>query len=373
MGILEKAWHISQDAEKQFKHKAVLFIPSESYDAATITIMQGLEELGFVVYTIGKANINSWWMNKIVENPRGLKFDFVLSNMHWGTRWDFYDKYNLHKHFKVLIDGCDNRAKHTWRDKYDFYCRKYWGKAKPQEPVLSRDLQPYRWMEPLGRYKPDIVFTSQKNPGDKETFYLPFGIHREAQKFHEGKLAKERGIDFTNIPGPGIARKGLTDFMARVKLPGRVHNSKISGGSVIPKEIERLVWKDNNVHSYFRWVLQREYFKILNDTKVLIYSNVYDRAHWDSKKIWEGLASGCLPLFEKPRIDMSQYPVTELCPELQFEDYDELVDKAQWLYHSQGYFENMRLQVYEGALRYFTPLPLARRFLWFLSKQKGTK
>jgi len=122
------------------------------------------------------------------------------------------------------------------------------------------------------------------------------------------------------------------------------------------------VRRDNNVHSYFRWVLHRGYFSVLNDTKVLIYPNVYDRAHWDSKKIWEGLASGCLPLLEKPRIDMSQYPLTELCP--QFENYDELVDKAKWLYSNQGRLEQLRLRVYEGALKHFTPLPIARYFLW---------
>jgi hypothetical protein len=227
-------------------------------------------------------------------------------------------------------------------------------------------------MEPIGSYKPDIVFTSQKNPGDKETFYLPFGIHREALQFRgNGKIGRERKIDFTNIPGPGTARKNLTRFIEKNKLFGRVHNSKAKGNPVIPKEIERLVQGDNNVHSYFRWVLHRDYFRVLNDTKVFIYSNVYDRAHWDSKKIWEAYASGCLCLLEKPRVDMSQYPVTELDELLQFSTYGDLVQKANWLYHNPGRLEQLRLRVYEGALRYFSSVPLARRFLWILSEQKG--
>jgi len=225
MGILEYVWRKTQDAERIYKHKSVLFIPSESYDAAAITVIQGLEELGFTIYTM-RTNINSWWCNKVIDHPSKHKYDFVLWNMHWGTRWGFYDKYKLHKHFNVLIDGCDNRAKHTWRDKYDFYCWKYKGKMRPQEPILSRELQPYRWMEPLGKFKPDIVFTSQKNPSDKTT-YLPFGIHREALRFRgNGKIGMERGIDFTNIPGPGDTRRRLRDFVALGKLPGRVHNGK---------------------------------------------------------------------------------------------------------------------------------------------------
>jgi len=326
MGILEKINRKSRGVEKRFKYKAVLFVPSESYDAAAITIIQGLEELGFTIYTM-RPNINSWWCNKVIDNPANHKYDFVLWNMHWGTRWGFYDKYKLHKHFNVLIDGCDNRAKHTWQDKYDFYCHKYKGKIRPQEALRFRG---------------------------------------------NGKIGRERQIDFTNIPGPGDARRRLRDFIARGKLPGRVHNSKVTGGPVIPKEIEHLVRRDNNIHSYFRWVLHRAYFKVLNDTKVFIYSNVYDRAHWDSKKIWEAYASGCLCLLEKPRVDMSQYPVTELCEAAQFKDYDELVQKAKWLYHNQGRLEQLRLRAVEGALKYFNATQIARYFLWWiLSEQKG--
>ena len=136
-----------------------------------ITVLQGLKELGWRVFTIGKPNINSWFVNEVIEDPGKVKFDFVLSNLHWGNRWDYYDKFKLHGRLKVLIDGCDNRARHTWQDKYKFYCKKYKGRGRPAPDVLARDVQPHRWMEPLGDYKPDVMFTSQKNLGDKTTHF----------------------------------------------------------------------------------------------------------------------------------------------------------------------------------------------------------
>lgn len=367
MGILEKVNCQSLMVEKKFKHKAVLFIPSESYCAATITIIQGLEELGFTIYTL-KQNINSWWCNKVIEHPGDHKYDFVLWNMHWGTRWGFYAKYNLHDHFNVLIDGCDNRGRHTWKDKYNFYCKKYKGRIRPQEPILSRDVQPYRWMEPLGKYKPSIVFTSQKNPGDKETIYLPFGIHREYLKFREGRMGKQRRIAFTNIPGPGDKRKELTEYLKRSKIVGKVHNASVRSTTEFPRSIRKAAMADKNIHSYHRWGCDWAYFRLLNDTKILLYPGVYARPHWDSKRPWEGLASGCLVLTEKPPIDMSEYPMTELCPTAVYKSLGEMVDKCRFFHHNPGQTEQYRLRATENALRYFTPVPLARHFLWRILK-----
>jgi len=159
METLDRTLRKAQNAEKAYKHKAVLFIPSESYDAATITVLQGLQELGFTVYTYRKPNINSWFCNQVVQSiPSWMSFDFVLSNMHWGTQWHLYNELELNNYPKVLIDGCDNRARHTWRDKYDFYCRKYKGKVRPRSDVLAQAIQPYRWMELLDGYKPDVDF-----------------------------------------------------------------------------------------------------------------------------------------------------------------------------------------------------------------------
>lgn len=321
------------------------------------------------MFVIGKPNISSWFVNEVIEDPNKVKFDFVLSNLHWGNRWDYYDKFTLHGCFKVLIDGCDNRNMRNWEQKYDFYYKKY---GRLGKDVTKRELQPWRWMNPLHGYKPDIVFTSQK-PFGSQTFYLPFGIRREYLRGAEGKTGRDRRIDFAHFLGPGSGRQRLTDFLDRTRLPGRIHNGKVLGQAIVPKKFRRFVEADNNVHSWHRWVQFRSYYQKLNDTKVLIYPNVYaERAHWDSMRIWEAYASGCLVMLEKPNVDMSEYPVTELCKEAQYMDLRDLVGKCRRLYSNQGRLEQLRLQAVEGALRYFSPVSLARLFLWrILSEQKG--
>ena len=364
ISMLKRVWRKSRDAEREFKHKAILFIPTESFDAPTITVMQGLDKLGWTVYTIGKPNINSWFVNTIIDSPKSAKFDFVLSNLHWGNRWDHYDKYKLHDHFKVLIDGCDNRKAKHWEEKFAKYRERYVG--QPSGEVMMKDLQPRRWTMPLGRYKPDVVFTSQKPFGSK-AFYLPFGIHENYLRFASNKTRSERTIDFCNIPGPGSARVKLTNYLGRTRLPGVVHNKKVTGTteSSLGMFID-VALKDYNVniHSWHRWLEHPDYFRVLNNTKVLICPNVYtDRPHWDSMRVWEAYASGCLCLLEKPSVDMAQYPVTELCEEALFSSHRELIEKAKWLYRNQGRLERFRVKAIRGALRYFAPVPLARYFL----------
>jgi len=293
-----------------------------------------------------------------------MRFDFVLSNMHWGTRWGLYRELKLHNYPKVLIDGCDNRGRHTWRDKYKFYCNKYKGRtARPPEPVLSQDVQPCRWMEPLDGYEPDVVFTSQKNPGDKDTIYLPFGIHRQYLKFREGRTGSQRRIDFAAIPGPGKKRKELEDFLKKSRIVGKVHNARAQGTAEFPKPVRKWAMADNNIHSWHRWGCDWAYFNLLNSTKVLIYPGVYDRPHWDSKRPWEAWASGCVVMTEKPPIDMSEYPMTELCPPAVYGSLEEMVDKCLHFYRNPGWTEQQRLRATEEALRHFTPVPLARHFL----------
>jgi hypothetical protein len=268
----------------------------------------------------------------------------------------------------VLIDGCDNRAHHTWRDKYQFYCKKYKGRQRPVPDVLAQAIQPYRWMEPLGDYEPDVVFTSQKNPGDEETIYLPFGIHREYLRLAKGKPGRDRPVDFANVPGPCDKRRELTAFLQTAKLPGKVHNDKMHGQAIVPGPVEDLVRQDHNRHSWHRWICYRDYFRLLNNTKVLIYPGVYARPHWDSKRPWEALAGGCLVMTEKPPIDMSEYPMTELCPPAVYQSLDDMVEKCRAFYGNPGWMEQHRLRAVEGALEYFTPVPLARYFLWKIRK-----
>jgi len=374
MNILDRTLRKSKDAEKAFKHKALLFIPSESYDAATITMLQGLHQLGFQVYTYRKPNINSWWCNQVVNSiPPWLKFDFVLSNMHWGTQWHLYNELKLNKYLKVLIDGCDNRAHHTWRDKYDFYCKKYQGRTRPTDDVLMKTVQPYRWMEPLDGYEPDVVFTSQKNPGDEETIYLPFGIHEQYRLFSEERAGADRTVDFANIPGPHQKRIDLTKFLDKNadRLPGTIHNAKVEGGPWYPLGLEATIVADRNIHSYHRWACHRNYFRLLNRTKVLLYPGVRgDTPHWDSKRPWEAYASGCLVMVEKPPIDMSEYPITELCPLAVWNSLDEMVDKCRYFHSHPGWTEQHRLRAVGGALRHFTPVPIAKYYLWRLKRRR---
>ena len=74
---LEDIYQESKNSERYFKYKNVLFIGSESYDAPTITVIEGLQELGFNIFTIKKANINSWFGNKVIKNPK--KLNLILS------------------------------------------------------------------------------------------------------------------------------------------------------------------------------------------------------------------------------------------------------------------------------------------------------
>ena len=108
MSILLDVENQSKNVDNMYPHKKILFIGSESYDAATITTLEGLYGLGFVIFTYKKPNINSWFCNTVIQSLAEitLKIDFVLSNMHWGVKWSLYD--HIPKTIKrVLIDGCD--------------------------------------------------------------------------------------------------------------------------------------------------------------------------------------------------------------------------------------------------------------------------
>lgn len=129
-------------AEEWFKHRAVWFIGSESYDAATITVLQGLQELDFTVYTLKKPNINSWFVNTVVDEPP-TEIDFTLSNLHWGTRWDYYRQYEP-PHPWVLIDGDDDYWGKGWRRKYENYVARY--RTNVSVRVKETQLCPHRWV-----------------------------------------------------------------------------------------------------------------------------------------------------------------------------------------------------------------------------------
>jgi len=365
MNKLDEVYRQCQNSERHFEYRAVLFIGSESYDAPTITVLQGLHKLGFTIYTLKKPNINSWFCNTVIGSVDQVRFDFVLSNLHWGTRWSYYERYKLWSYPKVLIDGDDNHAKESWKAKYARYVRSY--VYDPPEALKDMKLHPYRWVEPLGDYKPDVVFTAQKVPGDSTTFYLPFGIHEQYMEFYEGKATHERDIDFAYISGPGVRREREERWircLSRCKLlPGKIYNRPARGEEVTPEEIREYVAQDKNVHSYHRWTMSKVYFRTLNRTKVLIYPGVNDNAWWDSKRPWEAYASGCLVLMRKPTIDMSEYPATGICEFAVYDSITELVAKCWFLYVWPSFLDKLRRTAVERAWKYFSPIPIARYFL----------
>lgn len=365
MELLEEIYRSSLGSEQKFKNRALLFIGSESYDAPAITVIQGLHRLGFTIYTLKKSNINSWFCNQVIESPAHIRIDFALSNLHWGTRWSAYRDDKLQAIPKVLIDGDDNHGADSWREKHARYCKEY--VMNPPEEIKVLNPQPYRWMESLGDYRPDVVFASQKRPGDKTTIYLPFGIQDEYKTLYENKTVSERDLDFTFIPGPGLKRKRMERTLQWLSwihaIPGRIFRGEARGNDVIPKEIAEEVAKDPNIHSYHRWVMSKNYFSILNRSRVMIYPGVANSAWWDSKRPWEAFAGGCLLLFKKPTVDMSDYPVTALGADLMFNSSLEFLEKCRFLYRRMDSLEKLRQNTYEKADRYFSSVPLARYFL----------
>ena len=129
MLILEKIFQKAMNIEQKFKKKKVLFIGSESYDAPTIGVIEGLHTLGFKILVYKKLNINSWFCNTIIDSLDSIEdnIDFVLSNLHWGTRWSLYQKLT-HKVPYILIDGDDRThgdLLSNWVNKYAKYCKSY--------------------------------------------------------------------------------------------------------------------------------------------------------------------------------------------------------------------------------------------------------
>ncbi len=367
MDILEQVYQQSLGGEKIFTNKKVLFIGSESYDAAVISVIEGLEELGFEIYTIKKPNINSWFCNKIIDNPNQFTFDFVLSCLHWGTRWSYYKRYNLNHYVKVLIDGDDNLGWKTWQDKYAYYVKHY--RYNPPEEIKKLEIAPYRWVESLDGYNPDVVFTSQKQFKDINSFYLPFGIHKQYYSVAQNKDIKERDFDFTHIPGPGRYRDRMIKLLKICRkfkiIPGRISNEVAygRGNDMVSEKIREYIVNDDNVHSWHRWIIDRVYFNLLNNSKVLVYPGIDHWPIWESKRPWEAYASGCLVLMSKPRIDVSEYPLTKICEYAVYHSYVDFIKKCRFLYKNPEVLDEYRIQACLRAKKYFTAKPIANYFL----------
>lgn len=365
MNQLDEIYQQCQNSEKNFKFRAVLYVGNEAYDAVTITVLQGLQRLGFTIYALKKPNINSWFCNRVVESIDRLNFDFVLSNLHCGTRWSYYERYHLHAYPKILIDGDDYHGEKNWREKFARYCRKY--TYDPPDALKDMLLHPYRWVESLGSYQPDIVFTSQKPAGDTSSFYLPFGIQYQYNTLYEGRSTADRDIDIAHIPGLGTKRERLTENLGFLKsckiLPGVIHIDPVRGDEMVPVEIRDAVIKDYNVHSYHRWPTSRAYFRLLNRTKILLYPGVNPGSWWDSKRPWESYASGCLVMFERPEVDMAGYPVTDICDFAVYNSTLELVEKCWYLHRKPGFQDKLRTNAVASTWQYFSPEAISRYFL----------
>jgi hypothetical protein len=353
-----------------YRYKRVLWVGSESYVAPAICVLQGLDKLGFEVYVVGKPNVNSWFCNRVVGDPTGLPLDFVLSSLHWGTRWSHYDRYNLHRYPKVLVDGDDAFSDdHTWRDRHRFWVDRYG--VEDSDAVKDTEISSHRWMEELGGYEPDVVFSMQKSPRDEGAFYIPSGIHEQYMEMgRPGTATNERPVDFAHFPGPGVWRTAMRDLLDIGALPGEVHNGTARGEPIYPEPVKGLAGRDgDNVHSYHRWACWPGFWCVLNRSKALIHPGIDYYPFWDCKRPYEGMAAGCLVAMRKPCTDVSGYPPTEVCPEAMFGSHEELMDKAQFWHANLDHLDKLRRESAERGIRFFAPEAVAR---YFLHRIRGT-
>jgi len=369
--ILDSQYQRSLRSTDKFEHKRVLFIGSESYDAPTITLIQGLSSLGFEIHTIRKQNINSFFVAKVITEPDPQSYDFVLSNLHWGTRWSLYSEYGLHACLKVLVDGDDNHREHNWQQKIERYKRRY--VCAPPDEIKDMQLAPYRWLEDCGNYKPDIVFECQKMNGNG-TIYLPFGIHQEYLDLDERLNWKERDIDIAHIPGPGIWRK-ITKVVLRAGSATsllkqyRIFNEPVYGDILTPQPISDYISRDANVHSYHRWSVSLNYFRVLNRSRLLVYPNISRFPFWDSKRPWEAYAVGCAVLMKRPCIDTSRYPPEGIESTLVYKDERHLLGALKQLFRDEEKCRVICERAVARARKYFSARAIARYFLMQVYEQ----
>lgn len=332
------------------KHRAILYIGSESYEAPTITVLQGLQELGYTVYAY-KVNVNSWFCETLIPETCLPQVDFVLSDLHWGTRWSRYA--SIPRSIpRVLIDGDDEYWGKGWRYKYE----QYWNRYKHDVPDSAKMAHPCpcRWVEPLGGYEPDVLFVSNKQAWQKDAFYLPFGITREYMKAGANVITAPRPLDFIHIPGAGEARKRVHEMIDQGLVPG-IAVSRQSRGT--PQYPEGIPMQGDRTHSYWRWGADPVYFDALKKAKALIYPSI-NGPQWDSKRPYEALACGCMLVMQRPRCDQSDYPLDDLG--VYFAGPEDLPRVCNLLL-ADG-IEMARRRAYMASEK-FTPVPIAQYFL----------
>ena len=344
--------------------KSILFIGSESYDAATITIIEGLNKIGYTIYVYKKSNINSWFCNIIINDLNIVKdsIEFIISNLHWGTRWDLYKHFNMNT-IKILIDGDDDNNNISWKNKYQLCIKNY--NIADVNYLENNLLLNQRCMIDIKDYKPDIIFKSQKF--SNEGIYLPFGINFTYLKFNKNIPLNKRNIDICHFSGPGRYRENMTNFINKNFKKYNVFNNKIYGEMIVDESIKEFCNKDNNIHSWHRWKTCDKYFETINNSKICIY--VPAPGGWDSKRPWEILSQGSLLLYYKQAelID-KEYELNKISDYCQFNSYDELISKCEELLNNPNFLEKKRIECYNNAIKYFTSEPLAH---YFISKIKN--
>lgn len=360
----EEIYCESEGIQNFFKKK-VAFLGSECYDAVCITVLEGLQELGFEIHVL-KSNINSWFCETIVESF-DYDYDFIVTNVQWGIRWDLIEKMPPHIP-RVLINGYDAvYGNKNWKDQYNTCVPNYDLPTDLNAPIFD-----FRWKMNPGDYKPDIVFTAQKQFDLKEyrDYYIPFGI----QKWYQSDSIKpfsERKFDFSHVQGTGKRRDEANGIMNTPMIPGEKFHKRTYGIHKFPKEIEDLANKDyrENVHGYHRWAKHEDYYQLLQDSKCIIYNGIDSWPFWDSKRPWEAMASGCYFLYTKPVIDVSEYPIWDCDDFAMCRDLNELSEKSHYLFNHKDEFSKRATNMMQYATKYFSAEAISRYFLMTIKKE----
>lgn len=373
MGILEDTYKKTQNIEDKFIHKKILFIGSESYDATTICVIEGLHKIGFEILVYKKLNINSWFCNTIINDLNNIEnnIDFIISNLHWGTRWSLYNNFN-HKVPYILIDGDDRLHGDDisdWKNKYNKNCKSY--KLNPPEEIKDMILSPYRWMDYLGNYKPDKVFMIGKYKINTNYIYIPCGIYETYINYFKEKDKYKKIIDICYFPGASLGyRQDMKNTINTKLCKYKIINKNVYGEMHVDDKIKNFCEKDNNIHSWHRWICYKDYFKTIMSSKIQLISPVHlynAPGGIGIKRVTEAIAGGNYILYHfQPDVDDTSYPIEEISPysKFKFNDYNEMVQKCEYLLENPDFLEEKRDECYKNAMKYFTSEPIARYFLW---------
>jgi len=343
-------------SEDLLENRSVLFVGSEQYDGHTITILEGLAELDFDIYTLHKPNVSSWRWNQVIDSTAGREFDFVLSNTGWGTRWDYHRRYKLSRFPNVLIDSMPGNV--PWDRKLEVLASECNDPdARPDDDMLAEPVLNYRWCASVGSYSPDVTFSAL--PGQPDTVYLPHGIHSrftEQGKIH-AQTKGEREHLVTYVSPKGI----LEDRDVPSDMPHLHVVPRPSGEALIPTEIADHIKHDTQgLHGWSEWIEYKGIYQLLAQSHIVLIDSTYPG--WTSKLPYQALACCCLLMVEKCCV-VSDYPLTRLSPFTVYESQDEFRNKIDWISNHVDQMRRMQLDSTELAYQHFTSVPLARRFL----------